>query len=684
MDSNLYIAGALTLVAGAVGFYIYQQMGCTNSVQPSTSEKKTTAADSKGKEKNTKSDAAKYPGGKVSIFFGSQTGTAEGFARTLMEEGKAAGFDAKSVDLEEFDPEVLSQTRTAIFLMATYGEGEPTDNAAKFFKWLKNDDRELENSFLSKVEFTVFGLGNRQYEHFNRMGKLTDKFLETLGGKRVFNYGEGDDDGTLEEDFDKWKASLWTSLRRHYGLDGGAAEVSNLAEASIHHPKPVNLQYTVKSLGHTLPSNRGSTKASTKIQNSTRHFFNPHTARLTAKRELRNTSYVTSSPVNDPVGSTLHLELDLQGTGLKYITADNLALIPENSPDLVNSLARALGYDLDEVVDLEPTIDNEDFKLTYPTPCTIRDLFTLYVDIQGKLQQSTLKHLIAYVQDPSQQAWLQKIASSEHRQEYHVEIEEERKSLVDLFTNELSSIQIPLADLLHITSPIQARDYTISSSSSLFPDSVHLTVGITESVSKKGKHFVGLTSNYFKSLVPNQSRCRVHIKESTFRLPKTLSSPLLLLGPGTGIAPMRALLQERQFLLSKDPETKLGKALLFFGCKHSKMDFIYEDELQQFKANGSLQELHTAFSRDTEKKVYVQHLLTEPATAQELLSLILEQDAYIYVCGATAMGNDIMNTIVKLIADFKKISVEEASAFVKKLQERKPNSQPRYVQELWS
>ena len=208
MDSTTtYIGIAVTSIAVLAATIAYYNMGCTTSSNPQITSQ-TGAISDKKKSASTKV----YPAGKLSIYFGSQTGTAEGFARTIMEEGKDKGFEARMVDLEDFDPEELKDSKLVLFLVATYGEGDPTDNAAKFNIWQKNEDGEVPADYLSTVNFTVFGLGNRQYEHFNKMGKTTNKCLEKLGATRVFEYGEGDDDGTLEEDFDAWKSKLWTAL----------------------------------------------------------------------------------------------------------------------------------------------------------------------------------------------------------------------------------------------------------------------------------------------------------------------------------------------------------------------------------------------------------------------------------------------------------------------------------------
>lgn len=140
--------------------------------------------------------------------------------------------------MDDFDPVQLEKARLTVFLMATYGEGESTDNAMNFNNWMSNQADEDRSANLKDVSFTVFGLGNRQYEHFNRMGKKTNEVLHNYGAKRVFDYGEGDDDGTLEEDFEKWKTGMWTSLVEQYHPNSAAAD-----DQSIDEEKKVQLAF---------------------------------------------------------------------------------------------------------------------------------------------------------------------------------------------------------------------------------------------------------------------------------------------------------------------------------------------------------------------------------------------------------------------------------------------------------
>ena len=236
------------------------------------------------------------------VYFGSQTGTAEGFARIVEKEGLTRGkiynyytvaslhiynfinfiypmisvllfhdsfpigysyrqssifsylgFNVKRVDLEDFDPSQLAESRLAVFLMATYGEGEHTDNATGFSNWMKNESEEERSNLLKDVSFTVFGLGNRQYEHFNQMGKRTNEALDKCGGKRVFDYGEGDDDGSLEDDFEKWKALMWDSLVSQFHPNAVAATVT-----SADSEKSVHLTYKLISAKSATPSTKTS------------------------------------------------------------------------------------------------------------------------------------------------------------------------------------------------------------------------------------------------------------------------------------------------------------------------------------------------------------------------------------------------------------------------------------------
>jgi NADPH-ferrihemoprotein reductase len=190
-----------------------------------------------------------------------------------------------------------------------------------------------------------------------------------------------------------------------------------------------------------------------------------------------------------------------------------------------------------------------------------------------------------------------------------------------------------------------------------------------------GSEFKGVCTNYLADLVDN-GKIRAFVRESTFRLPADASKPIIMIGPGTGIAPMRALLQERSYQKSKEKKN-VGSNILYFGCKKRDLDFIYSDELNAFEKEGILTEMHLAFSREQSEKVYVQHLLAK--NAKDTWKLIDEQGAYIYVCGAVKMGQDVSEALRKIIGQHGDRTTTDAKAYLDDMA-----SSGRFIQELWA
>jgi len=208
---NLLAVGGTLIVASGIGYLMLSNSSSSSSSDTSSLGKKE-AQSSKEEEGPKKT--------KITVYFGSQTGTAEGFSRTLSIEGAEKGFEVEVVDLEDFEEDDAADlwaakakdNSTQVFLMATYGEGEPTDNANQFIRYLKTSAKDETENPLNKVPFVVFGLGNTQYEHYNAMGKIVDELLGKLGGDRLLELGMGDDDKALEDDFEAWKETVWSTL----------------------------------------------------------------------------------------------------------------------------------------------------------------------------------------------------------------------------------------------------------------------------------------------------------------------------------------------------------------------------------------------------------------------------------------------------------------------------------------
>lgn len=598
--------------------------------------------------------------GPVPVFFGSQSGTAAHFAQRIAEEGTRRGFPMKPVDLEGFKSE-LKAVRMAIFVVATAGDGEPTRNAEEFAAWLSNKGGRLRGDSLARLEFTVFGLGDSTYEHFNAMGRVTKANLEELGARQFYKYGEGDASEDLEGDFRKWNDGLWKALATKIG---GQREVDGARE-------PRTIPFSVKMISST-EAKQIAPPPESQAGEFTKFYWRGKDVRVVVNRELRSGGH----------GSTRHIELDLEGTGISYRTADNLAILPENDQATVESICASLKYDPDSIF----VFDHDDgYKPMFPTPCSVREALTRFIDITKVPTPDVLGKFLDFVTDPEQRNAMQRLVDAPD--EFDQEIKVPCVTLTEALQTKLSSLDIPLEYFLHVAPKLHPRSYTISSSSSVSPSKVHITVSVVEREGVEGKVHRGVCSSFLRGLQPPRREeaagsgadggqgplCRVFVERSSFRLPTNTATPIVMIGPGTGIAPMRAFLQERRW--QKAMGAMAGRNVLYFGCRRENEDYIYRDELEAYVADGTLNHLRVAFSRSGSRKVYVQDLLREDT--DEVWKL-LHGGAYVYVCGSVMMGRDVLNELVRVVQAGMPANEEIARAFLKELGARR-----RYVQELW-
>lgn len=685
--------GIATLVLASGLAYVMMKKGSSKQGEPVTPEIQ---------EEKEELDKSVFPGGYLTVYFGTQTGTSESFAQQIEREGEANGFKVETVDLEDISEDVAGNLlnemkqdekgrNKAIFLMSTYGEGEPTDNAAPFMRLLwkksglkgpntdiededeekKGDDGDtLDPTYLKGLDYAVFGLGNKQYQFFNAMGKATDETLDKVGAYRILEIGVGDDDDDLEADFENWKDNLlWPTLKKKY-VDVTGNLSSSMKQLTADKKKeaklpPCNIavEYVTNNDGKIdeIPLDH--------VHSSCKQYFSAADCPVSLKRELRNP---------EDGGSTVHVEIDISKSGgkVKYQTADNLGVLPVNDGAVVDAVASALGYDLDAMFRLKPAPGQDSKHVAlFPNPITVRECLSRYCDLTSAPRRSELKLLAAYASDPIDKSALLRMSSKEGRNEYKDKILNAHIGLVDILSKLCKSIKMPLEHFISVCPRLQTRFYTISSSSSCHPNSIHLTVAVTKAERSDGSIFKGVCSNHLAHLPVNKN-VRVFCRESTFRLPSDPSTPIILIGPGTGIAPMRALLQERSYM-KLEKKLDVGSNILYFGCKKRTQDYLYEDEIAQFQKDGVLTECHLAFSREQKQKVYVQNLLAE--NAKETWRLINDLGAYVYVCGGVKMGGDVSATLRVIVSEMGKMSPDEAKIYVDKMSHK-----GRYVQELWA
>jgi sulfite reductase (NADPH) flavoprotein alpha-component len=370
---------------------------------------------------------------------------------------------------------------------------------------------------------------------------------------------------------------------------------------------------------------------------------NPFPARLVVNRRL-------SGP--ESAKDTRHFELDLTGWGLSFAVGDSLAVYPTNDPELVNEIIRALGATGDEQVPRpkgETTTLRKallrDYSITHPTPKFLKAI------AERASAAPTLKYLLAPDRKRDLETYL-----------WGMEI-------IDFLVEHPSARFVP-EGFVGLLTKLQPRLYSVASSLRAYPDQVHFIVDVVRYESH-GRLRKGVASSF---LAERADDVPVPVYPSVakhFHLPEDPNTPIIMIGPGTGVAPFRAYLQERKITGAK------GKNWLFFGSQHERCDFAYGDEFKTFKEEGLLTRLDCAWSRDQPQKIYVQHKMME--NAAKIWEWIDADGAHFFVCGdARRMAKDVDATLRKIVQGEGCKSVDEANEYVEKLK-----SDKRYKRDVY-
>jgi cytochrome P450/NADPH-cytochrome P450 reductase len=576
------------------------------------------------------------------VLYGSNLGTAEELATRVADLAEVNGFATKLAPLDDFVGKLPEQGGVLIFC-ASYN-GAPPDNATQFVKWLGS---ELPKDAFSKVRYAVFGCGNSDWAAtYQSIPRAIDEQLAARGARGVYARGEGDARSDLDGQFESWFAKLAPLATKEFGIDSNfsrSAEDEPLYKIEPVAPTAVN---AIVALGGVAPM------------------------KVLVNSELQNKNGANASD-----RSTRHIEVQLPSS-ITYRVGDHLSVVPRNDPALVDSVARRFGFLPADQIRLQ-VAEGRRAQLPVGDAVSVGRLLTDFVELQQvatrKQIQIMSEHTRCPVTKPKLLAYVgDDAAASEH---YRSGILGKRKSVFDLLEDH-PACELPFHAYLEMLSLLAPRYYSISSSPSGDASRCSVTVGVVEGAASSGRGvYKGICSNYLASRREGETiQATIRETKAGFRLPDDPSVPIIMVGPGTGLAPFRGFLQERAAL--KANGAKLGPAMLFFGCRHPDQDFLYANELKAFEASG-ITELHTAFSRAQAPKTYVQNLV---AAERERVWTLIENRAIIYVCGdGGKMEPDVKAALVAIYRERKSADADAGLRWIDDL-----GTKNRYVLDVWA
>jgi sulfite reductase (NADPH) flavoprotein alpha-component len=539
---------------------------------------------------------------EVTVLFGSQTGNSSKLAKTLAKQLQEKGFEVAVSSMSDFKPNGLKKVQNLLILVSTHGEGEPPDNAISFYEFLHSKRAPR----LEETRFSVLALGDTSYEFFCQTGKDFDKRLEELGAKRLADRVDCDVD--FDESAAEWMNSVLAALSAASGgaNAAGAAAVSNQASAA---------------------AGGGDSEYSRS---------NPFQAEILENINLNG---------RGSSRETRHIEISLEGSNLQYEPGDSLGVYPENHPRLVEELIAAMRWNAEDSVAVGKNGEERPLREALLRNFEITVLTKPLLEQVAKLAPSSgLKELLEAGRAEELKAYIKE------------------RDLLDL-VQDYSLQGIPARDLVSVLRKIPPRLYSIASSPKATPDEVHITVRAVRYESQ-GRDRYGVCSVQLAERLQSGDKLPVFIQQNpNFKLPEDPQTPIIMIGPGTGVAPFRAFLAEREETGAQ------GKTWLFYGDQHFSTDFLYQIEWQRWLKDGVLTHMDVAFSRDTDRKVYVQHRMQEKS--RELYQW-LQEGAYIYVCGdEKRMAHDVHAALCSILEQEGSLSPDEAAEYLARMQQQR-------------
>lgn len=614
------------------------------------------------------------------VLYGTETGTSEDVAEEVARLTQRLHFETNVVGFDDVAPAELSRHTVTIFVIATTGQGEFPSNALSFWKSLLK--KKLPRDFYTGIRYALAGLGDSSYPKYNWAARKLEKRLQQLGAEPVTESCEADeqDDEGTDGAIVQWLQSLSAALLSKYPLPEGR--------------KPIPQDHSLPSrwiLGLASDGNHSNGGFITFPSTSPDHDRRTMLGALTAT--LKKNDRVTPS---DHWQDVRQLTLTTDNK-VDYLPGDTLAIVPKNfsmDVDLLLSLMEwrhiaesPIKLRMTAVLrsasnNVRPPIRGLE---AYPNP-TLRTLLTEYLDITAIPRRSFFAAMARYTENEMHKERLLEFTDPQLLDEYFDYTTRPRRSILEVL-QEFDSVRIPWQEAISVFPLMRPRQFSIASGGDMTGtsknSSFELLVAIVKYRTVIKKIRQGICTRYLAAL-PIGSTLKVVLRtEGRFQLDYNVSSRHnLLIGAGTGIAPLHALIRQDLSSLSNLQDGGFRTSTLVFGARSEKADFFFKDEWARMVAEEEDNfSLITAFSRDQKQKVYVQDRIRE--NGRTISDLLCNPNVFVFVCGASgAMPKAVRKALLDVLAENppsgKTWTREDAESSLAALEK-----QGRYTQETW-
>ncbi|XP_069025143.1 NADPH-dependent diflavin oxidoreductase 1 [Embiotoca jacksoni] len=588
------------------------------------------------------------PNPAVLVLYGSQTGTAQDTAQRIRRQAQRRRLQARVLPLDSYNVADLISESLVVFVCSTTGQGDPPDNMKNFWRFLFK--KSLPVGSLSRLDCAILGLGDSSYPKFNFVAKKLQKRLVQLGASVLLPAGLADDQHELGSDavINPWLSVFW---EKALALCPSLADVVPLRE-----DEPLPPMYSF----HFLDEATEQTDDRRKIPSERTGAF---AARLVSNRRLTDPSHYQD---------VRHIEFDITGSDIQFAAGDVVMMRPRNAPEDVQLFCQLMRLNPEARFTLTAT-DGTAGPARLPQLCTVRHLVENYLDVAAVPRRSFFELLSTFATNELEREKLAEFSSAAGQDELHGYCNRPRRTALEVLADFPHTTAELQADyLLDLFPEIQPRSFSIASSLEAHPHRLHILVAVVQYKTKMHKPRRGLCSTWLASLDPTQGKVSVPlwVKKGSLKFPTQKDTPVIMVGPGTGVAPFRSALQER---------IAAGRTanVLFFGCRSESKDFYFRCEWEEMMEAGQLL-LFTAFSRDQEEKMYVQHRVKE--NAELLWDLMANKRACFYIAGnAKQMPASVCDALKEVFQQEGGVSAEEAEEMLEVMERT-----GRFQSETWS